>query len=93
MPSPLDFLWAGIGWGVLGRHSITLVNRWLRAFIVAITAAICASKSAFRVLESLVIEPVILVWSTATSLLMNFVRSSLISAVIWSQSAFAFWCW
>jgi len=87
MPSPLGFLWAGIVEEIGGRQSMTSVKHWLSACIVAITSAIWALKSVARLLERLVICPIILVQSAVTLVLINLDKSSLISAAIWLQSA------
>jgi len=98
MPSPLDFLWAGVVLGVVGKCSITSVKCWLSAFIVTITSAICALKSVLRSVVKLVMVVVSSVRSSVTSWLIILVKSSLISAIICSRSAFAFMelvvlCW
>jgi len=66
------------------------VNRWFRAAIVARTAAICASKSFVMVVERAVSLTVMSVRSSVISWLKVFVRSSLMSAMIWSLRALAF---
>jgi len=60
-----------------------------RACMITITSEICALKSSLRFLDSSVMVLVISLQSLVTSLVMIFVRSFLISAMIWSQRAFA----
>jgi len=57
--------------------------------MVVITSAICALKSSLRFLDSSVMVLVISLRSSVTSLVRVFFKSSLMSAMIWSQRAFA----
>jgi len=60
--------------------------------MVVITSVIRALKSSLRFLDRSVMVLVISLWSLVTSLVRIFVRSSLISVMIWSWRSFVGFC-
>jgi len=85
MPSPLGFLWAGIGVGVVGRWSMTSLNHWFRRCMVCKTLAICELTSALIVTEMMWIWFVISLWRSLISSLKILVRSFFMSLMICAQ--------
>jgi len=88
MPSPFDFLWAGVE-GVFGRRAMTSLNLWFNACMVWITLASWVLKSVVMVVDKAFIWVVKSMWMDSTSWRIIFVMSFFMSDIICSRRVLA----